>query len=99
MIDRKARSNALHGATDTLLRSIRTPDQRLRVVVRSTLDELAPERAAVRAAIERLRPIPVMFEMGARPYPPGALYPSYLQQSQVFIGLYWQKCGWVAPGE
>jgi predicted ATPase len=78
---------------------IRTPDQRLRVFVSSTLDELAPERAAVRAAIERLRLIPVMFEMGARPYPPRALYRSYLKQSQVFIGLYWQRYGWVAPDE
>lgn len=91
--------DALPGATDTLLRLIRTPDQRLRVFVSSTLDELAPERAAVRAAIERLRLIPVMFEMGARPYPPRALYRSYLEQSQVFIGLYWQRYGWVAPGE
>ncbi|MFN8533455.1 MAG: hypothetical protein U0556_07895 [Dehalococcoidia bacterium] len=32
--------------------SIRTPDQRLRVFVSSTLGELAPERLAVKAAIE-----------------------------------------------
>jgi hypothetical protein len=31
---------------------IRTPDQRLRVFVSSTLEELATERDAVRAAIE-----------------------------------------------
>ena len=58
--------------------SIRTPDQRLRVFVSSTLGELADERAAVRAAIERLHLIPVMFELGARPHPPRALYRAYL---------------------
>jgi hypothetical protein len=47
--------------------SIRTPDQRLRVFVSSTLAELAGERAAVREAIERLQLTPVLFELGARP--------------------------------
>jgi AcrR family transcriptional regulator len=35
--------------------AIRTPDQRLRVFVSSTLEELAAERRAARAAIEQLR--------------------------------------------
>ena len=39
-------------------------DRRVRVFVSSTLEELAPERAAVRAAVERLRLTPVMFELG-----------------------------------
>ena len=50
--------------------SIRTPDQRLRVFVSSTLAELAEERGAVHDAIERLQLTPVMFELGARPHPP-----------------------------
>jgi hypothetical protein len=79
--------------------AIRTPDQRLRVFVSSTLGEMATERRAVRAAIERLRLAPVMFELGARPYPPRELYRSYLAQSHVFVGVYWQRYGWVAPGE
>ena len=37
---------------------IRTPDQRLRVFVSSTLEELTAERAAAREAIEQLRPAP-----------------------------------------
>jgi predicted ATPase len=78
---------------------IRTPDQRLRVFVSSTLAELATERAAVRAAIERLRLSPVMFEIGARPHPPRELYRAYLDQSDVFVGIYWQRYGWIAPGE
>ena len=76
---------------------IRTPDQRVRVFVSSTLDELAPERAAAREAITQLRLTPVLFELGARPYPPRELYRAYLAQSDIFIGLYWQRYGWVAP--
>jgi predicted ATPase len=78
---------------------IRTPDQRLRVFVSSTLKELAAERRAARGAIEKLRLAPVMFELGARPHPPRELYRAYLEQSDVFVGLYWEKYGWVAPEE
>ena len=49
---------------------IRTPDQRVRVFVSSALGELAAERQAVRDAVNSLRLVPVMFELGARPYPP-----------------------------
>jgi predicted ATPase len=78
---------------------IRTPDQRLRVFVSSTLGELAAERQAVRDAVAGLRLVPVMFELGARPHPPREVYRAYLAQSQVFVGIYWQSYGWVAPGE
>lgn len=78
---------------------IRTPDQRLRVFISSTLQELAPERAAVRAAVLRLRMTPVMFELGARAHPPRELYRAYEAQSDVFIGVYGRRYGWVAPGE
>jgi Domain of unknown function (DUF4062) len=78
---------------------IRTPDQRLRVFVSSTLQELAAERQAVRDAVTRLRLVPVMFELGARPHAPRQVYRSYLAQSQVFVGVYWQSYGWAAPGE
>jgi predicted ATPase len=79
--------------------AIRTPDQLLRVFVSSTLGELADERRAARAAIEQLRLAPVMFELGARPHPPRKLYRSYLEQSDVFVGIYWERYGWIAPGE
>jgi predicted ATPase len=85
------------GAAD--VRGIRTPDQRLRVFVSSTLKELQPERRAARTAIERLHLAPVMFELGARPHPPRELYRAYLDQSDVFVGLYWQEYGWIAPDE
>ncbi|HET9112123.1 MAG TPA: DUF4062 domain-containing protein, partial [Ktedonobacterales bacterium] len=76
---------------------IRTPDQRVRVFISSTLDELGPERAAAQVAISQLRLIPVLFELGARPHPPRDLYHAYLSQSAVFVGIYWQRYGWVAP--
>jgi predicted ATPase len=76
---------------------IRTPDYRLRVFVSSTLQELAQEREVVREAILRLRLAPVMFELGARPHPADELYQAYLAQSHVFIGIYWQSYGWIAP--
>ncbi len=79
--------------------TIRTPDQRLRVFVSSTLRELADERRAARGAIERLHLAPVMFELGARPHPPRSLYRSYLAQSDVFVGIYADSSGWVAPDE
>jgi len=79
--------------------AIRTPDQRLRVFVSSTLRELAAERRAARGAIEELRLAPVMFELGARPHPPRDLYRSYLAQSDVFVGIYGESYGWVAPDE
>lgn len=73
--------------------NIRTPDQRLRVFVSSTLEELAPERRAVREAITGLHLSPVFFESGARPYPSRDLYQAYLAQSDLFIGIYWQSYG------
>ena len=77
---------------------IRTPDQRLRVFVSSTLGELAVERRAVARAVTALRLTPVMFEAGARPHPPRELYHAFLAQSDVFIGIYWQRYGQVNAG-
>ncbi len=42
---------------------------------------------------------PVMFELGARPHPARALYRAYLDQSHVFLGMYWERYGWIAPEE
>ncbi len=76
---------------------IRTPDQRLRVFISSTIEELREERRAVREAVESLRLIPVFFEAGARPHPPRELYRAYLDQSDIFVGIYAGSYGWVAP--
>ena len=77
---------------------IRTPDRRLRVFVSSTLGELVGERGAVSRAVSALRLTPVMFEAGARPYPPAEVYRAYLAQADVFIGVYWQRYGQLVPG-
>jgi Domain of unknown function (DUF4062) len=74
---------------------ILTPDQRPRVFISSTLVEMAPERVAARRAVESLRLIPVMFELGARTHPARSLYRAYLAQSHIFIGLYARP---TAPG-
>jgi Domain of unknown function (DUF4062) len=66
---------------------ILTPDQRVRVFISSTLEELAAERAAARRAIARLHLVPVWYEFGARPHPPRSMYRAYLEQSQVFVGI------------
>ncbi len=85
--------------SQTSLDAIVAPhDRRVRIFVSSTLNELAAERDAARAAITRLRLTPVMFELGARPHPPRELYRSYLAQSDVFVGIYGESYGWVAPG-
>lgn len=79
--------------------SIITPDQKLRVFVSSTLHELEEERKVIMDAIKKIHLIPVMFELGARPHAPRNLYREYLNQSQIFIGIYWNQYGWVAPEE
>src|SRR5215471_14593696 len=79
--------------------TIRTPDRRVRVFVSSTLHELTAERTAVKSAIQSMHLTPVMFEAGARAHPPRDLYRAYLAQSDVFVGIYAQRYGWVAPGE
>jgi predicted ATPase len=77
--------------------AIVTPDRRLRIFVSSTLEELSAERVATRDAVLGMHLAPVMFELGARPHPPRKLYEAYLRQSDVFVGVYWQRYGWVAP--
>jgi predicted ATPase len=59
--------------------------------------ELAAERHAATAAITQLHLTPVLFELGARPYPPRDLYRAYVLESDLFIGIYGQSYGWVAP--
>jgi Domain of unknown function (DUF4062) len=55
------REESLADRADVIL----TPDQRVRVFISSTLEELAAERAAARRAIARLHLVPVWYESGA----------------------------------
>src|SRR6266576_2111512 len=96
--DTGARSPVSHEPPQAGPGVILTPDQRIRVFISSTLEELASERVAARRAIQRLRLVPVWYESGARPHPPRSMYRAYLEQSQVFVGIYWQRYGWVGPG-
>ena len=64
----------------------------------STLGELAAERQAVSRAVTALHLTPVLFELGARPQAPQEVYRAYLAQSDVFVGLYWQRYGQSAAG-
>jgi hypothetical protein len=64
---------------------ISTPDQRVRVFISSTLEELAAERAAARRAISRLHPVPVWYESGARLHPPRCMYRA-LRQARAWLG-------------
>ncbi|MFW9864111.1 MAG: DUF4062 domain-containing protein [Candidatus Thorarchaeota archaeon] len=78
---------------------IRTPDRKLRVFVSSTLKEMLKEREVARKSIAKLHLAPVMFELGARPHDARDLYRAYLEQSDIFIGIYGERYGWIAPGE
>ena len=55
------------------------------------------ERVAVSRAISALRLTPVLFELGAQSHAPRELYRAYLSQSDIFIGLYWERYGWIGP--
>ena len=76
---------------------IRTPDQRLRVFVSSTLGECRPSGRPPVAPSSSCGS-PRSCSMRARgPILPRSLYRAYLEQSDVFVGIYWQRYGWVGP--
>ena len=74
-----------------------SPNQRLRVFVSTTIGELAPERAAAAEAIAGMLLTPVLFELGSRSSSPRTMYRAYVDHSDVFVGIYWQRYGWVGP--
>ena len=79
--------------------TIRTHHQRRRVLVSSTPRELAPERAAARQVIEDLNMMAVMLETDPGVDPSRVEGGADLQPSDIFVGLYWQRYGQVAPDE
>ena len=83
---------------DQPLPTIKTPDQRLRVFVSSTRRELSDERAVAAEAIRALRLSPMLFDMGARSHAAREVSRSYVGQSHIFVGIYWQSYGTVPPG-
>ena len=85
------------GVTDAALSGVGTSSQRLRVFVSTTIGELAPERGAAAEAIASLLLAPVLFELGTRASSPRTMYRAYLDHSDILVGIYWQRYGWVAP--
>src|SRR5262249_61324937 len=53
-------------------------------------------RAAPRPSPAPLLPL-VFQDWGAPPPPPRPLYQAYVAQIDIFVGLYWERYGWVAP--
>jgi len=76
---------------------ILTRDQKIRVFISSTIKELADERGAVRKAISSMEYAPVYFEHGAGPHNLRDVYLAYVEQSHLYIGILWEKYGYVDP--
>src|SRR5262245_32326971 len=68
---------------------------RLRVFVSSSMEELAPERLAVKAALDELKIDAWVFERdaGARPTAPGATFRQELANADLYLGLFWHRYG------
>ena len=76
-------------------RDPRPPAARLRLLDAGGARGRAGAPSARRS--RRLRLTPVMFELGSRAHPPRELYRAYLEQSDVFVGIYGERYGWIAP--
>lgn len=74
---------------------ILTPDQRIRVFISSRIPEFVAERRCLVRLIRQMGLIPVFFEEIPRPHPPRDLYRAYLEQSDIFLGIYGTGYGWI----
>lgn len=73
--------------------------EKLSIFVSSTIAECAEERSVARRAIRSLNHNPIIFEdLGARPHPPRAMYLRGFREARIFIGIYRDSYGWIAPG-
>jgi len=73
-------------------------EEKIRVFVSSTITECAAERKMAQSAITSLNHQPFLFESaGARPFPPPELFFRKLDESHIFVGIYKDSYGWVAP--
>src|SRR5689334_7325040 len=71
---------------------------KLYVFVSSTIKECADERIVTRRAIESINLDPILFEhVGSRPHPPRHVYKERLEKAHIFVGIYREKYGWIAP--
>jgi DNA polymerase III delta prime subunit len=69
--------------------------ERLRIFVSSRMQELAPERVAIRAALDQLNLDGWIFEMdaGARPQGIQRTYRQEINDSDLYIGVFWREFG------
>jgi eukaryotic-like serine/threonine-protein kinase len=69
--------------------------ERLRIFVSSRMQELAPERVALRAALDQLNLDGWIFEMdaGARPEGIQRTYRQEINDSDLYIGVFWRDYG------
>jgi tetratricopeptide (TPR) repeat protein len=76
-----------------------SPVEKLQVFVSSTITECAKERAIAKKAINSLNHEAILFEhIGARSTPAREVYLNRLDNSDIFVGVYRNGYGWVAPG-
>ena len=69
--------------------------ERLRIFISSSMQELAPERIAIKTALSQLNLEGWIFEMdaGARPQGIQQTYRQQIDDSDLYIGVLWRKCG------
>jgi hypoxanthine phosphoribosyltransferase/mannose-6-phosphate isomerase-like protein (cupin superfamily) len=66
----------------------------LQVFISSTMKDMEPERKTLRDAIEEIKLKPVFAEkMGARSGTPREVTLSLVRQSDIYVGLFWQRYG------
>jgi Domain of unknown function (DUF4062) len=69
--------------------------ERLRIFVSSRMQELAPERAAIRVALTQLNMDGWIFEMdaGARPQGIQQTYKREIDDADLYVGVFWRDYG------
>ena len=69
--------------------------ERLRIFISSSMQELAPERIAIKTALSQLNLEGWIFEMDAGACPQGIqqTYRQQIDDSDLYIGVLWRKCG------
>lgn len=68
----------------------------LKIFISSTITDLGPEREAIKEAIQELQLEPVFAEgFGARPGAPREECLKAVRESDIYIGLFWQRYGYI----
>lgn len=71
---------------------------KINIFVSSTIKECEQERQEARKSITSINHNPILFEqLGARPHPPRTMYQRGIEESAIFIGIYKDSYGYIAP--